>query len=120
MPPPLGGLVEFARGAILDLVGERADDGMTGLQPSIFDAYRSLTGDPDEHLATRLREGAPLGVNRPVLSSGVFPTVPGEPVSSDYVTGLARSPAGWELPLGRRGRAHRHGASGAHGGAGLG
>ena len=96
MPPPPEGLVESARGAILDLVGERADDGTTGLQPSIFDAYRSLTGDPDEHLATWLREGAPLGINRPVLSSGVFPTVPDEPVSSDYVTGLARSLAGWE------------------------
>ena len=96
MPPPPGGLVEFARGAILDLVGGRADEGTTGLQPSIFDAYRSLTGDPDEYLATWLREGGPLGINRPVLSSGVFPTVPDELVSSDYVTGLARSPAGWE------------------------
>ena len=96
MSPPLGGLVKFARGAIPDLVGERAGEGTTGLQPSIFDAYRSLTGDPDEHLATWLREGAPLGINRPVLSSGVFPTVPDEPVSPDYVTGLARSPAGWE------------------------
>ena len=66
------------------------------VQPSIFEAYRRLTGDPDEHLATWLREGAPLGINRPVLSAGVFPTVPDEPVSSDYVTGLARSPTGWE------------------------
>ena len=96
MPPPLGGLVESARGAILDLVGERADEGATGLQPSILDAYSRLTGDPDEHLATWLREGAPLGINRPVLSAGVFPTVPDEPVSSDYVTGFARSPTGCE------------------------
>ena len=96
MPPPLGGLVESARGAILDLVGERADEGTTGLQPSIFEAYRRLTGDPEEHLATWLREGAPLGINRPVLSAGVFPTVPDEPVSPDYDTGLARSPTGWE------------------------
>ena len=89
MSLPLDGLVEAARGAILDLVGERADEGTTGLQPSIFEAYRRLTGDPDEHLATWLREGAPLGINRPVLSAGVFPHVPDEPVSSDYVTGLA-------------------------------
>ena len=66
------------------------------VQPSTFDAYRKLTGDPDEHLATWLREGAPLAINRPVLSAGVFPFVPDEPVSSEYVTGLARSPTGWE------------------------
>ena len=96
MTRPPDGLVKAARGAILDLVGERADEGATGLQPSIFEAYRRLTGDPDEHLATWLREGAPLGINRPVLSAGVFPTVPDEPVSSEYVTGLARSPTGWE------------------------
>ena len=80
----------------MDLVGERADEGTTGLQPSIFEAYRRLAGDPDEHLATWLREGAPLGINRPVLPAGVFPIVPDGPVSSDYVTGLARSPTGWE------------------------
>ena len=96
MSPPPDGLVEAARGAILDLVGERADEGTTGLQPSIFEACRGLTGDPDEHLATWLREGAPLGINRPVLSAGVLLIVPDEPVSSDYVTGLARSPTGWE------------------------
>ena len=60
MPPPLDGPVEVARGAILDLVGGRADEGTTRLQPSIFEAYRRLTGDPDEHLATWLREGCPL------------------------------------------------------------
>ena len=58
--------------------------------------HRRLTGDPDEHLATWLREGASLGINRPVLSAGVFPLVPDEPVSSDYVTGLARNPTGLE------------------------
>ena len=96
MSPPPDGLVEAARGAILDLAGERADEGTIGLQPSIFDAYRRLSGDPDEHLATWLREGAPLGINRPVLSAGIFPPVPDEPVSSDYVAGLARTPTGWE------------------------
>ena len=79
MSPPLDGLVEAARGAILDLIGERADEGTAGLQPSIFEAYRRLTGDPDEHLATWLREGASLGINRQVLSAGVFPPVPDEP-----------------------------------------
>ena len=96
MSPPLDGLVEAARGAILDLVGEHADEGTTGLQPSIFEAYRWLAGDPDEHLATWLREGAPLGINRPVLSAGVFPLIPDESISFEYVTGLARSPTGWE------------------------
>ena len=60
MSPSPDGLVEAARGAILDLVSERADEGTTGLQPFIFEAYRRLAGDPDEHLATWLREGAPL------------------------------------------------------------
>ena len=55
MSPPLDGLVEAATGAILDLVGEHADEGTTGLQPVIFEAYRRLTSDPDEHLATWLR-----------------------------------------------------------------
>ena len=96
MSPPPDGLVEAARGGILDLAGERADEGTIGLQPSIFDAYRRLSGDPDEHLATWLREGAPLGINRPVLSAGIFPSVPDEPVSSEYVAGLARTPTGWE------------------------
>ncbi len=96
MSPPPDGLVEAARGAILDLAGERADEGTIGLQPSIFDAYRRLSGDPDEHLATWLREGAPLGIDRPVLSAGIFPPVPDEPVSSEYVAGLARIPTGWE------------------------
>ena len=96
MSPPLDGLTGAARGAILDLVGGRADEGTIGLQPFIFEAYRRLTGDPDEHLATWLRDGAPLGINRPVLSAGVFPFVPDEPVSFEYVTGLARSPTGWE------------------------
>ena len=85
MARPPNGLVNAGRGGVLDLVGERADEGTVGLQPSIFEAYRRLTGDPDEHLATWLRDGAPLGINRPVLSAGVFPTVPDEPVSSEYV-----------------------------------
>ena len=100
MSPPPDGLVEAARGAILDLAGERANEGTIGLQPSIFDAYRRLSGDPDEHLAIWLREGAPLGINRPVLSAGIFPSVPNEPVSSEYVAGLARTPAGWEKTTG--------------------
>ena len=95
MSPPPDGLVEAARGAILDLVGERA--GTTGLRPSIFEAYRRLPGDPDEHLATWLREGALLGINKLVLSAGIFPLVPDEPVSSEGVAGLARSPTGWEI-----------------------
>ena len=99
MSPPPDGPVEAVRGAILDLVGERADEGTIGLRPSIFDAYRKVTGDPDEHLATWLREGAPLGINRPVLSAGVFPLVLDQPISSAYITGLARSPTCWEKYL---------------------
>ena len=35
MPAPPDGLVESARGAILDLVGERADEGTTGLRTAV-------------------------------------------------------------------------------------
>ena len=96
MLPPPDGMVKAARGAILDLVGGHADEGAIGLQPSIFVAYRKLSADADEHLATWLREGAPSGINRPVLSAGVFPHVPDEPGSSEHIVGLARIPTGWE------------------------
>lgn len=96
MSLPLDGLVEAARGAILDLVGERADEGTTGLQPFIFEAYRRLAGDPDEHLATWLREGALWELTHRFCQPEFPPPVPDEPASSDYVTGLARSSTGWE------------------------
>ena len=67
----------------------------SGLQPQLFAARASSTGDPDGILSEWLQTGAPLGVLSPVTQTGVFPPVPVNPTSMDLIQALATTPDGW-------------------------
>ena len=81
---------ESVRGAVIETLEGRPSPGFPksvveaarrevsevlhpGLQPDIFEAYCSESGDPDTPLAEWLRSGAPMGASRCVTRVGVFP-----------------------------------------------
>ena len=45
------------------------------LIPELIGAYGRMTNAPDTHLADWLGSGAPLGLNQPIPTAGVFPAV---------------------------------------------
>ena len=60
-----------------------------GLSPVIIKYFNDVTGDPDTLLPTWLTTGAPLGINRPVTSVGIFPPALDDPeVSLPDLLGL--------------------------------
>jgi hypothetical protein len=98
--------VMSARREVRKALGLRAPGTDTGLQADLFDEVHKR-GDPDEHLATWLRDGAPLGVSRCIPGSEIFPQVvsnfsmdPADPptpvASSQQIADIATDPAGWE------------------------
>ena len=44
-----------------------------GLQSQVFRAFAACSGDPDTVLPEWIEQGAPMGILRPVVPSGVFP-----------------------------------------------
>lgn len=47
----------------------------TPLDVELLRAWRDRAGDPERHVTTWLSEGAPLGIEREIESSGIFPPV---------------------------------------------
>ncbi len=85
--PPPAGVCDAPRRAIAEALGIAAPTA-PGLDHATLYAIRDA-GDPDPHVADWVKDGAPLGISRPVPSSGIFPPVPGAaPTStlSDIVT----------------------------------
>ena len=64
------------RRAILKLLGHEYGELKPGISPEIIRAWCLATGDPDAILAQWLEEGAPLGVEHIVQTTGVFPLDP--------------------------------------------
>ena len=48
------------------------------LQPAIIDKWLLGAGDPEIHLGDWIRNGAPLGMAKPIPTCGIFPPVDGE------------------------------------------
>ena len=46
-----------------------------GISPEVIEAYCNAAGDPDAVLAQWLRDGAPIGIKKEVVHTGVFPAV---------------------------------------------
>lgn len=66
-----------------------------GVQADVIAKWLEASGDPDTILSQWARDGAPLGVERPVEQRGIFPPVPKVPASEEDIANLASSPAGW-------------------------
>ena len=65
-----------------------------GLQPHLFEGL-AQAGDPDAHLATWLRQGAPLGVLHPVEPAGIFPPAPGPTATPEQLAALVSDLRDW-------------------------
>ena len=50
--------------------------GPGGLQAGLVGALTELAKDPDAHIADWLKGFVPLGIERPILPGGVFPSIP--------------------------------------------
>ena len=87
-------LVEAVRAKVCQLGGEAFREGAPGLRPEVFKAYRRITSDPDSQLATWLETGAPLGIEEPIASSGIFPPVTESSAPEGYTESLVCPPAG--------------------------
>ena len=51
------------------------------LDPEIIEAWVNKAGDPETQLHKWVREGAPLGIEKPIDTCGIFPTNKGESTS---------------------------------------
>ena len=65
-----------------------------GLQPHLFEGL-ARAGDPDRHLASWLRRGAPLGVLHPVEPAGIFPPAPGPSPTPEQLSALVADFRDW-------------------------
>ena len=71
--------------------------GGSSLDPSIFEAWGRVSGDPDgKILGSWLRHGAPLGIEQPIDCCGTFPVVEGPGYQANLLCNLERSFCGWE------------------------
>ena len=65
------------------------------LDPYILEGWIHRASDPEKQVVEWIRDGAPLGIERPILTSGIFPPsgeVPEGLVESDSVAQLAMGP----------------------------
>ena len=46
-----------------------------GIRPSAIEWFNTVTGDPDIDLPVWLRDGAPMGIAKPITTRGIFPLV---------------------------------------------
>ena len=95
MVAPPDELVKAARLDICSLAGNAMNEGPPGICPQVISTYLEMSGDPDICLPAWLVEGAPLGINRPISRTGVFPPVPDRSVDAGYLSRLVLGPSGW-------------------------
>ena len=65
------------------------------LDPNILEGWIHRTSDPEKQVVEWIRDGAPLGIERPIHTSGIFPPsgeVPEGLVESDSVAQLSMGP----------------------------
>ena len=65
------------------------------LDPNILEGWIHRTSDPEKQVVDWIRDGAPLGIERPIHTSGIFPPsgeVPEGLVESDSVAQLSMGP----------------------------
>ena len=57
-------------------------------RPHLVHAFIDQASDPEEHLAGWLRDVAPIGVDKPIPESGIFPSTTTKAPGTDLVTSL--------------------------------
>ena len=87
-------LILNCRHQVLRLLGcSSLSSTTTGLCPLVHEYYSKATQDPDQILATWLREGAPIGILNDVTHTGVFPL--SDPKTLADPDALGTDPEGW-------------------------
>jgi hypothetical protein len=87
--------IQLIRQQILTALGHTSTlASRTCIQATVIDAYVQHSGDPEAHLAGWFVTGAPLGIEKPIVSSGIFPIVE-EPLGDD-LEDIQQFETGWE------------------------
>lgn len=84
------------RKAILKFLGSEEEPHRSPkLVPAIIRAYCRASGDPDGIIADWLEDGAPLGITKRILHTGIFPEVAGELATPENLDSLTTHLDGW-------------------------
>ena len=90
-------LVHAVRKSVCTSLGVGLDDSKTTspISPSVIRGWCRVSGDPDCILASWLEQGAPIGIEKPIETSGIYPQVDGSCWTAKALRTLERSSEGW-------------------------